>query len=53
VRWSLSCTEQGTAVSGTGHITYSGNTFQGEMRLQQAGMSMTSTLQGKHLGPCR
>jgi hypothetical protein len=52
VRWSLSCTEQGTSMTGSGHITYRGTSFEGEMRMQQADMTMTSTLRGKHLGPC-
>ncbi len=55
VTWTMKCSGQGGEMTGTGNITYSGNSFKGtiKMAMPQQNMQMTSHLTGQRLGPCK
>ena len=55
VTWIMKCNGKGGEVTGTGEITYSGNSFKGTMTISmpQANMKMTSNLSGKRIGKCK
>jgi hypothetical protein len=49
VSWQYEC-----AVSnGEGNVTYSGERFSGKMHMQMGSTSMTSTMTGQYIGPCK
>jgi len=53
VTWRFECEHS----KGDGTITYSGKSFSGKMNMQtdaeMGGMSMTTTMKGTYLGPCK
>jgi len=53
VRWSMSCMANGITSEMKGTTTYTGNTMKGTMHMISQGMSMTSRISGKRLGPCK
>lgn len=57
VSWRVRCQHDGMSTSGDGEIRYSGDTFQGEMRMTMSGgpmgeMKMKQTMKGRWLGTC-
>ncbi len=51
--WTVSCSGDG-AGSGKGEITFSGDSaYSGKMTMTTEGMTMTSSYQGKRIGPCK
>lgn len=58
VTWKVSCKdENGAQVDSRGRITYSGDTFAGEMVSdindpQEGKMQLTNRMKGRYLGPC-
>ncbi len=53
VTWTTICDTGNGKATSTGRITYSGNSFEGEVKMNQGGMAMTSTMSGKRIGPCK
>ncbi|MGD2081475.1 MAG: DUF3617 domain-containing protein [Chromatiales bacterium] len=57
VSWQIRCNSQGTTMIGNGEITYAGDTYTGQVRMnmQQGGqsMQMTQSLEGRRLGDCQ
>jgi len=58
VTWRVKCDSQGMKTSGTGKITYAGDTYKGriDMTMQQGdapAMSMIQTLEGRRVGECK
>ena len=51
VTWSMKC-EGPDAMSGTGEITYGENTYDGVMKMEREGQTMTMKYTGKRLGDC-
>ena len=51
VTWSMKC-EGPEAMSGTGEITYGENTYDGVMKMERQGQTMTMKYTGKRLGDC-
>lgn len=51
VTWSMKC-EGPEAMSGTGEITYGENTYEGVMKMEREGQTMTMKYTGKRLGDC-
>lgn len=56
VSWRISCDSENANLQGSGHITYAGDSFSGQMimHMDQGGraMEMTQTMQGHRLGDC-
>ena len=56
VSWQIRCSSEGTIIIGNGELTYAGDTYTGEVRMnmQQGGqsMQMTQSLQGRRIGEC-
>jgi hypothetical protein len=52
VTWSTKCKGEEGETKGTGTITYSGDTFTGNMKVNQGGMEMTTKMNGKYIGKC-
>lgn len=50
VTWTVVCEKQKT--TGTGRITYSAESYQGEMKMQMGETEMTTKYTGKYLGEC-
>ena len=55
VTWTVKCHGHGGGATGTGKITYSGNSFEGtfEMVTDQSNMRMISHMSGHRLGDCK
>ena len=51
VTWSMKCVGP-EAMSGTGEITYGENTYDGVMKMEREGQTMTMKYTGKRLGDC-
>jgi hypothetical protein len=49
--WSMACTGA-EAMTGTGEIIYSGDTYTGTTKINRAGRVMTMKYSGKRLGDC-
>ncbi|MGC4071795.1 MAG: DUF3617 family protein [Nibricoccus sp.] len=49
--WKMACTKP-EAMTGSGDITYSGDSYQGTMTMSAKGMDMTNTMSGKKVGTC-
>jgi len=49
--WKLTCTKP-TAMTGTGEVTYSGDTYQGIMTMVGNDMNMKQTFSGRKVGSC-
>lgn len=57
VSWIMQCRNPEGTVDSTGRITYSGNTFAGEMRVDTSGgkqkMNMVQKMSGRRIGDCK
>ena len=52
VTWQMECkSPQGTTMM-DGRATYTGDTMNGEIKMQQDGMDMTQRMNGRRLGQC-
>ena len=51
VTWSVACTTP-QAVTGNGEIVYSGDTYEGWMKMKMQAGEMTMKYKGKRLGDC-
>jgi hypothetical protein len=49
--WKFACTKP-NAMTGTGEVTYGGDTYQGAMTMVSDGMNMKQTFSGKKVGGC-
>jgi len=49
--WKFTCTKP-TAMTGTGEVTYSGDTYQGIMTMVSDDMNMKQTFSGRKVGSC-
>ncbi len=52
VTWSTKCKGDNGDTTGTGTITYAGDSFTGNMKVNQGGMEMTTKMNGKYIGKC-
>jgi len=52
VTWSTKCKGDNGETKGTGSITYKGDSFTGNMKVNQGGMEITTKMNGKYIGPC-
>lgn len=54
VFWKIVCSGQNGGMSGTGEVTYYGNTLKGTMHMviQGGGMKIKNTISGKRIGSC-
>lgn len=54
VTWSIQCSTQDGEMTGTGRITYSGDSFEGTMKMIMggSGMEMTTYMSGRRIGDC-
>ena len=52
VSWTIECNTQGGKMTGTGKITYHGNSFEGTIKTTMANMEMTTHISGRRLGKC-
>ena len=57
VTWRIRCSSQGATTTGQGQITYSGDTYEGEMEMNTAQgghrMAITQQLEGRRVGECQ
>ena len=55
VTWKMECSGQGGAMTGTGRITYNGDSFVGQIKMTIPGQSMkiTTHMKGRRIGDCR
>ena len=55
VTWTIQCKNKGGEIKGNGKITYSGNSFEGtiKMTMSQTNMEMTSHISGYRIGECK
>lgn len=49
--WKMVCTKP-HAMTGTGEVTYAGDSYQGTMKITGEGMDMTQTMSGRKIGNC-
>ena len=54
VTWTMHCSGQEGEMTGTGQITYYGDSFKGSMKMTMpgSGMEMTSSMNGHRIGEC-
>jgi hypothetical protein len=50
ISWTVECPKQ--KLTGKGRITYSGDTMEGEMKMNADGQEMSTKYEGKRLGEC-
>jgi hypothetical protein len=50
ITWSIACPTEN--MTGTGRMTFSGDTYTGETSMKVGDASVTQTLSGKYLGAC-
>lgn len=53
VTWEVHCISEGKPVKSFGRITYKGETFEGETKMEMDGMNMTQKMSGRRLGNCK
>jgi hypothetical protein len=51
VTWAMACTGQ-PATSGTGEMRFTGDSYEGLMKMSMEGQQMSMKLSGKRLGDC-
>jgi hypothetical protein len=51
ITWSMKC-EGKQPITATGQMTYSGDTYEGSMKMSTQGHDMSMTMTGKRLGDC-
>jgi len=49
----MHCVSEGKPVKSTGKITYKGDTFEGETKMEMDGMNMTQHMSGRRIGNCK
>lgn len=49
--WKMVCTKP-RQMTGTGEVTYAGDSYQGVMKISGEGMEMTQTMSGRKIGSC-
>lgn len=52
VTWKMECDTPDGQATATGEITYMGETFEGEMKMNMQGMEMLHKMNGKWIGEC-
>ena len=50
VSWKITCEKSG--LTGTGHTTYHGDTYEGSMQMKMQDHEMSAKMTGKFLGAC-
>ncbi len=50
VTWTMECPKQ--KMKGTGEMTYSGDAYEGQMKMNMDGQEMVQKYSGKYLGAC-
>lgn len=53
VTWEVDCISDGERVKGNGRVTYKGDTFEGETKMEMEGMNMTHKMKGRRIGNCK
>lgn len=53
VTWEAICISEGKPVKSMGTVTYKGNTFKGETKMQMDGMNMIQRMSGQRVGNCK
>ncbi|MCK4791369.1 MAG: DUF3617 domain-containing protein [Desulfobacteraceae bacterium] len=55
VTWNVKCSTQGGEMTGTGRITYGGDSFEGTMKMIMggSGMEMITYMSGRRIGDCK
>jgi hypothetical protein len=53
VSWNITCTQNGSATSSQGEITYFGDHAEGTIDIISQGMQMRSKTSGERLGACK
>ncbi|MEW6599456.1 MAG: DUF3617 family protein [Nitrospirota bacterium] len=53
VTWEVNCVSDGKPVKSTGKVTYSGDSFTGETRMETDGMKMLQKMSGRRIGNCK
>ncbi|MBW2168331.1 MAG: DUF3617 domain-containing protein [Deltaproteobacteria bacterium] len=55
VTWNVKCSTQGGEMTGSGRITYGGDSFEGTMKMIMggSGMEMTTYMSGRRIGDCK
>jgi hypothetical protein len=53
VSWTIECHGQGGPMTGTGEITYYGDSFEGSSKMSMQGMEITTKMKGKRVGDCQ
>ncbi len=52
VTWTMHCNTGQGKMTGKGRITYSGDTFEGDMTTMMPGMEMKQQMKGRRIGAC-
>lgn len=55
VTWKIECSGQGGVMTGTGQITYNGDSFVGQVKMTMPGqgMKVTTHMKGRRIGDCQ
>ena len=53
VTWEMHCVSEGKPMKSIGKITYKGDTFEGETKMEMDGMNMTQHMSGRRIGNCK
>lgn len=53
VTWEVHCTSDGKPVNSYGKITYKGDSFNGESKMEVEGMNMVQKMSGRRIGNCK
>ncbi|MBI4683213.1 MAG: DUF3617 family protein [Nitrospirae bacterium] len=53
VMWEMHCVSEGKQVKSIGKVTYKGDTFEGETKMEVDGMKMAQKMSGRRIGNCK
>ncbi len=53
VTWEVDCVSEGKQVKSIGKVTYKGDTFEGETKMEMDSMKMTQQMSGRRIGNCK
>ncbi len=53
VTWEVHCISEGKPVKSIGKVTYKGDTFEGETKMEMESMNMTQHMSGRRIGNCK
>ncbi len=53
VTWEVHCISEGKPMKSIGKVTYKGDTFEGETKMEMDGMKMTQKMSGRRIGNCK